>query len=238
MMAPLIGLQSTQLHKHLSSSTPVTSLRMFHVFLKAYIHCRNKRTKLLLTILKNVEGIITSLIEEYSSFYFYIASYCGHLIDSVKTVHNLYTSVVTQICICILTFIHQACIFVLFNIKSKSFNLIFSIEIRLQLCHGILKHAVIAGGGNMKCTSDGALSSPVVAADGQLSMCSLLFLVCWCPGLREQIAGASETGWDSLASSRDARWGRTRGGGGRGRYILKMRCLVWILYTFQLSPKI
>lgn len=50
---------------------------------------------------------------------------------------------------------------------------------------------------------DGLLSSPVVAADGRLSMFSFLFPVCWCPGVREQIAGTSETGGDYFSGRRD-----------------------------------
>lgn len=49
---------------------------------------------------------------------------------------------------------------------------------------------------------------------------SLSSSLCWCPGLREQIAGTSETGGDSLTGSWDTRWRRVGGGGGRGRCVV------------------
>lgn len=61
-----------------------------------------------------------------------------------------------------------------------------------------MSHSVCFG---LESGSDGELSSAVVAVDGHLSMFSFLFLVCWCPGLREQIARTSETGGDSFTGS-------------------------------------
>ncbi len=57
---------------------------------------------------------------------------------------------------------------------------------------------VIPCSWGLKCGADDLLSSPVVAADGQLSM---FFSLCWCPGVREQTAGTSETGGDYFSGS-------------------------------------
>lgn len=54
----------------------------------------------------------------------------------------------------------------------------------------------------VKCGADGEQSSLVAAADGQLSSLSP---VCWCPGVREQIAGTAETSGDYISGGRDAR---------------------------------